>query len=54
MSPQFPAFVVEGALVYSNLLALLSIGPTITYITTGVPNFAQGSFAHLTNGSAQT
>ncbi len=37
--------VVEGALVYSNLLAMLSIGLTITYITTSVPNFAQGSFA---------
>jgi len=37
--------VIEGALVYSNLLALLSIGLTITYITTGVPNFAQGSMA---------
>jgi branched-chain amino acid transport system permease protein len=37
--------VVEGAIVYSNLLALLSIGLTLTYITTGVPNFAQGSFA---------
>ncbi|MDK2781264.1 MAG: branched-chain amino acid transport system permease protein [Archaeoglobi archaeon] len=39
--------VIEGALVYSNLLALLSIGLTITYITTSVPNFAQGSFAVL-------
>ncbi|MEM3506090.1 MAG: branched-chain amino acid ABC transporter permease [Candidatus Bathyarchaeia archaeon] len=37
--------VIEGAIIYSNLLALLSIGLTITYITTGVPNFAQGSFA---------
>jgi branched-chain amino acid transport system permease protein len=37
--------VVEGAIIYSNLLVLLSIGLTITYITTGVPNFAQGSFA---------
>ncbi len=37
--------VVEGALVYSNLLALLAIGLTLTYITTGVANFAQGSFA---------
>ena len=37
--------VIEGALVYSNLLVLLSIGLTITYITTAVPNFAQGSFA---------
>ncbi len=39
--------VIEGAIVYSNLLVLLSIGLTITYITTGVPNFAQGSFAVL-------
>ncbi len=37
--------VVEGAIVYSNLLVLLSVGLTLTYITTGVPNFAQGSFA---------
>lgn len=39
------AEVLEGAIVYSNLLVLLSIGLTITYITTAVPNFAQGSFA---------
>ncbi len=37
--------VLEGALIYSNLLVLLAIGLTITYITTGVPNFAQGSMA---------
>jgi len=37
--------VLEGAVVYSNLLVLLSIGLTITYITTGIPNFAQGSMA---------
>jgi branched-chain amino acid transport system permease protein len=37
--------VIEGAIIYSNLLVLLSIGLTITYITTGVPNFAQGGFA---------
>ncbi|HEC57657.1 MAG TPA: branched-chain amino acid ABC transporter permease [Candidatus Syntrophoarchaeum butanivorans] len=37
--------VVEGALVYSNLLVLLALGLTLTYITTGVPNFAQGTFA---------
>jgi len=47
-------FVVEGALVYSNLLALLSIGLTITYITTGVPNFAQGSFALFGSYTALT
>jgi branched-chain amino acid transport system permease protein len=39
--------VLEGAIVYANLLVLLSIGLTITYITTGVPNFAQGSMAVL-------
>ncbi|AGK61755.1 amino acid/amide ABC transporter membrane protein 1, HAAT family [Archaeoglobus sulfaticallidus PM70-1] len=37
--------VMEGAIIYSNLLVLLSIGLTMTYITTAVPNFAQGSFA---------
>jgi branched-chain amino acid transport system permease protein len=37
--------VLEGAVVYSNLIVLLAIGLTITYITTGVPNFAQGSMA---------
>ena len=40
-----PMAVFEGAIVYSNLLVLLSLGLTITYITTGVPNFAQGTFA---------
>ena len=37
--------VLEGAIIYSNLLVLLGVGLTMTYITTGVPNFAQGSFA---------
>ncbi len=37
--------VLEGAIIYSNLLVMLSIGLTITYITTAVPNFAQGTFA---------
>ncbi len=37
--------ILGGAVVYSNLLVLLGIGLTITYITTGVPNFAQGSMA---------
>ena len=37
--------VVEGAIIYANLLVLLAIGLTLTYITTAVPNFAQGSFA---------
>jgi len=37
--------VVEGAIIYANLLVLLAMGLTLTYITTAVPNFAQGSFA---------
>ncbi|MEM0022036.1 MAG: branched-chain amino acid ABC transporter permease [Archaeoglobaceae archaeon] len=37
--------LLEGAIVYSNLLALLSLGLTLTYITTSVPNFAHGSIA---------
>jgi len=37
--------LLEGAIIYANLLVLLSIGLTLTYITTAVPNFAQGSFA---------
>lgn len=40
-----PFSVIEGAIVYANLLTLLCLGLTITYITTKVPNFAQGSFA---------
>ena len=46
--------VAEGALIYSNLLTLLSISLTITYITTGVPNFAQGSFAIVGSYTALT
>jgi|Deesub1362A_J573_1020465.scaffolds.fasta_scaffold00679_2 branched-chain amino acid transport system permease protein len=37
--------VLEGAIIYANLIVLLSLGLTMTYITTAVPNFAQGSFA---------
>jgi len=37
--------VIEGAVIYSNLLILLAMGLTLTYITTGIANFAQGSFA---------
>ncbi|MEM4472096.1 MAG: branched-chain amino acid ABC transporter permease [Archaeoglobaceae archaeon] len=39
--------LLEGAIVYSNLIALLSLGLTLTYITTSVPNFAHGSLAVL-------
>jgi branched-chain amino acid transport system permease protein len=37
--------ILEGAIIYSNLLVLLALGLTLTYITTNVPNFAQGSYA---------
>lgn len=37
--------VIEGAIIYANLIVLLALGLTLTYITTSVPNFAQGSFA---------
>ncbi|WP_240910567.1 MULTISPECIES: branched-chain amino acid ABC transporter permease [unclassified Thermococcus] len=46
--------VLEGALTYANLLALLALGLTLTYITTGVPNFAHGSFAVIGSYLAYT
>jgi len=33
------------AIIFSSLLTLLSIGLTLTYLTTKVPNFAHGTFA---------
>jgi len=33
------------AIIFSSLLSLLSVGLTLTYLTTKVPNFAHGSFA---------
>ena len=38
-------FIFTDALVTSSILALLTIGLTLTYLTTRVPNFAHGSFA---------
>ncbi len=35
------------ALIFSSLLSLLSIGLTLTYLTTKVPNFAHGTFAAI-------
>jgi len=35
------------ALIFSSLLTLLSIGLTLTYLTTKVPNFAHGTFAAI-------
>lgn len=39
------SLLVNNAVIYANLLTLLAISLTLTYITTSVPNFAQGSFA---------
>jgi len=36
--------IYESAIVYSSLLTLLSIGLTLTYLTTKVPNFAHATF----------
>lgn len=37
--------LLSRAVIFSSLLTLLSIGLTLTYLTTKVPNFAHGSFA---------
>ncbi|WP_456471997.1 branched-chain amino acid ABC transporter permease [Methanocaldococcus sp.] len=46
--------ILEGAIIYSNLLVLLAMGLTLTYITTNVPNFAQGSYAIVGSYTALT
>ena len=40
-------YIITDALVTSSLLALLTIGLSLTYLTTKVPNFAHGSFASV-------
>jgi branched-chain amino acid transport system permease protein len=37
----------SGAIVFSSLLSLLSVGLTLTYMTTKVPNFAHASLAAI-------
>lgn len=37
--------IYKDALVFSSLLTLLSLGLTLTFLTTRVPNFAHGCFA---------
>ncbi len=37
--------IFSDAVIFASLLALLSIGLTLTYLTTRVPNFAHASFA---------
>jgi len=39
--------LVKDALLYGNLLSLMSLGLTLTYITTKVPNFSHGSFVSI-------
>lgn len=39
--------IYSDTIIYASLLALLSIGLTLTYITTRVPNFAHASFATI-------
>jgi len=39
--------ILRDAITFANLLTLLSIGLSLTYMTTKVPNFAHGSFATL-------
>jgi len=39
--------IYSDAIIFASLLALLSIGLTLTYLTTRVPNFAHASFATI-------
>ncbi len=39
--------LISGALIFASLLSLISVGLTLTYMTTKVPNFAHGSFVAL-------
>ena len=41
--PALPPFAIS-AIVYGSIFALMSVSLTLTYITTKVPNFAQGAF----------
>ena len=43
--PMVDVLVFTDALVTSSILTLLTIGLTLTYLTTKVPNFAHGTFA---------
>ncbi len=39
--------IFSDAIIYASLLILLSMGLTLTYLTTKVPNFAHASFATI-------
>ena len=39
--------LIKDAVMYANLLIMLSIGFTMTYLTAKIPNFAHGTFAGI-------
>jgi len=39
--------ILRDAVIFASMLSLLSLGMTLTYVTTKVPNFAHGSFATI-------
>ncbi|MEM0440984.1 MAG: branched-chain amino acid ABC transporter permease [Candidatus Caldarchaeum sp.] len=39
--------IFRDALIYASMLSLLTIGLTLNYLTTKVPNFSHGSFASI-------
>ena len=39
--------IISDGIIYASLLVLLSMGLTLTYLTTKVPNFAHASFATI-------
>jgi branched-chain amino acid transport system permease protein len=39
--------LLSGAIIFSSLLTLLSVGLTLTYVTTNVSNFAHGAYAAI-------
>ena len=39
--------IYSDAIIFASLLGLLSIGLTLTYLTTRVPNFAHASLATI-------
>ena len=43
----FPIQIFQDVLVYANLLVLMTVGLTFTFITLKVPNFAHGDFVAI-------
>ncbi|MEM2051617.1 MAG: branched-chain amino acid ABC transporter permease [Candidatus Caldarchaeum sp.] len=39
--------ILRDAVIFASMLSLLSLGLTLNYLTTKVPNFAHGSFASI-------